>query len=141
MDRVTAEAESEGLLFNLDRARRSNTANAHRMLVLAEQQGVQLELKERLMKAYFTDGLEVGSVEGLASLGAEIGMEPELTRAWLAGDDGRSEVADQLMFAADAGIHSVPTFVIDRSIGIPGAQPPEVFTEILERSLESARPS
>lgn len=140
MDRVTQEAAREGLAFDLDRAQRSNTANAHRLLVLAEQRGVQLELKERLMKAYFSDGREVGSIESLAALAAEVGIEPALTRDWLDGDSGRSEVADQLTFAADAGIHSVPTFVIDRSLGIPGAQPPEVFTEILERSLASAQP-
>lgn len=137
MDRVSAEAEGEGLTFDLDQAQRSNTANAHRLLVLGEELGVQLELKERLMRAYFCEGREVGSVESLADLGAEVGIEPERARAWLTGNGGRSEVADQLMFAADAGIHSVPTFVINRSTGIPGAQPPDVFSEILERSLES----
>jgi predicted DsbA family dithiol-disulfide isomerase len=138
MDRVSAEAEGEGLVFDLDAAQRSNTANAHRLLVLAEKLGVQLELKERLMRAYFSEGREVGSVDGLMALAEEAGIDPGQARDWLAGDGGRSEVADQLMFAADAGIHSVPTFVINRSIGIPGAQPPEVFTEILERSLENA---
>ena len=141
MDRVSAEAEGEGLVFDLDAARRSNTANAHRLLVLAEQQGVQSELKEGLMRAYFCEGKEVGSVEVLVALASEVGIDPDQARDWLDGDGGRSEVADHLMFAADAGIHSVPTFVINRSIGIPGAQPPEVFTEILERSLEPAPPT
>lgn len=142
IERVTAEAAAEGLAFDLDRARRSNTADAHRLLVLAERHGVQLQLKERLMRAYFSEGGEIGSAEVLVALAAEVGLDPESARQWLAGNGGRTEVAAQLEFAAGAGIHSVPTFVIDRSIGIPGAQPPEVFTEILKQaSAPENRPS
>lgn len=132
---VSTEAAAEGLDFDLDRARRANTASAHRLLVLAEHRGVQLELKERLMRAYFSEGLEIGDNESLVVLASDVGLDGEEARAWLAGDGGREEVAGQLMFAAEAGIHSVPTFVINRSIGIPGAQSPEVFSEILERAL------
>ncbi len=135
IDRVTEEAAGEGLDFRMDKAIRSNTADAHRLLVLAEREGVQLELKERLMQAYFSEGEDVGSLDALIRLGAEVGLDPEASRGWLYGDGGRLEVADQLVFAADAGIHSVPTFVIDRSIGVPGAQPAEVFTEVLERAV------
>ncbi len=135
IDRVTEEAAGEGLDFRMDKAVRSNTADAHRLLVLAEGEGVQLELKERLMQAYFSEGEDIGSLDALIRLGAEVGLDPETSRSWLHGDGGRVEVADQLVFAADAGIHSVPTFVIDRSIGVPGAQPAEVFAEVLERAV------
>lgn len=135
IDNVTAEAAKAGLDFRMDIALRSNTADAHRLLVLAEQEGVQLELKERLMLAYFTEGEDIGLIDSLVAFGAEVGLDPEVARGWLQGDGGRREVADQLVFAADAGIHSVPTFVIDRSIGVPGAQPAEVFVEILEQAV------
>ncbi len=137
LDHVTAEAARVGLAFDMDRALRSNTANAHRILVLAERLGVQLELKERLMRAYFSEGRSIGAVDDLVSLGEEVGIDPEIGRDWLTGDGGRQEVAEQLMFAADAGIHSVPTFVINRSIGIPGAQAPEVFTEVLQQAISA----
>lgn len=135
IDRVTEEAANEGLEFRMDIALRSNTADAHRLLVLAENEGVQLELKERLMQAYFSEGEDIGSIETLIRMATDIGLDSETSRAWLHGDGGRVEVAEQLIFAADSGIHSVPTFVIDRSIGVPGAQPAEVFTEILERAV------
>jgi len=135
IDNVTAEAAKVGLDFRMDKAIRSNTADAHRLLALAEREGVQLELKERLMLAYFTEGEDVGLVDSLVRFGADVGLDPEVSRGWLQGDGGRSEVAEQLVFAADAGIHSVPTFVIDRSIGVPGAQPAEVFVEILEQAV------
>lgn len=135
IDNVTAEAAKAGLDFQMDKAIRSNTADAHRLLVLAEREGVQLELKERLMQAYFSEGEDIGLVDSLVRFGAEVGLDPEVARGWLQGDGGRREVADQLVFAADAGIHSVPTFVINRSIGVPGAQPAETFTEILEQAV------
>lgn len=135
IDNVTAEAAKAGLDFQMDKALRSNTADAHRLLVLAEREGVQLELKERLMQAYFSEGEDIGLVDSLVGFGTDVGLDPEISRGWLQGDGGRREVADQLVFAADAGIHSVPTFVIDRSIGVPGAQPAETFTEILEQAL------
>jgi len=134
IENVTAEAAKVGLDFRMDIALRSNTADAHRLLVLAEREGVQLELKERLMRAYFSEGQDIGLLDSLVGFGAEVGLDPELSRGWLQGDGGRREVADQLVFAADAGIHSVPTFVIDRAIGIPGAQPAEVFVEVLEKA-------
>ena len=133
---VSSEAAAVGLDFDFDRARRSNTADAHRLLVLAEREGLQLELKERLMRAYFSEGRELGSIDELVTIASDVGLDGGASRAWLAGDGGRREVAEQLMFAADAGIHSVPTFVINRSIGVPGAQEPEVFTQILERAAE-----
>lgn len=135
IDRVTEEAANEGLAFHMDKAIRSNTADAHRLLVLAEQEGIQLELKERLMQAYFSEGEDIGSIEALIRLGAEVGLDPERSQGWLHGDGGRREVADQLVFAADAGIHSVPTFVIDRTMGVPGAQPADVFADVLEQAL------
>lgn len=146
LDTVTAEAAKVGLDFDMDRARRSNTALAHRLLVLAEQHDCQLELKERLMRAYFTEGEEVGDLETLVGFAVEVGLDAETCRAWLSGDGGRNEVATQLMFAADAGIHSVPTFVFERMVGIPGAQEPEVFSELLRRLLadqqeQAANPS
>ena len=134
IDHVTAEAADEGLAFDMNRARRSNTANAHRLIELAEREGRQLALEERLMQAYFTEGEEIGAIDRLVELGAEVGLDREIARGWLAGDGGRQEVAEQLTFAAEAGISSVPTFVINRTLGIPGAQDAVVFTEILTRA-------
>ena len=137
MDRVTDEAEREGLDFRLDLARRSNTALAHRLLVLGEREGVQLDLKERIMQAYFTEGREIGDPNVLITLATEVGLDEEMARAWMDGDGGRAEVVDHLEFAAAAGIHSVPTYVFDRQTGVPGAQPTEVFIQAMEQALSS----
>ena len=133
LDRVTGEAAGEGLEFRMDIAVRANTLAAHRLLVLAEREGHQIALKERLMRAYFTEGTNIGDHDTLVRLATEVGMDPETSRAWLAGDGGRSEVADSLEFAASNGLASVPTYVFDRRIAVPGAQEAETFVRVMER--------
>lgn len=128
---MSAEAAGEGLSFDMDRAVRANTLLSHRLLVLAEAEGVQLELKERLMQAYFTEGESLGVVDNLVRFATDVGLDAEQARAWLSGDAGKPEVLSHLEFAMAANITSVPTYVFDRQTGVPGAQPAEVFTQIL----------
>jgi predicted DsbA family dithiol-disulfide isomerase len=131
--RVTDEAAGEGLEFRMDIALRANTLSAHRLLVLAEREGHQIALKERLMRAYFVEGTDIGDRETLVALAAEVGLDAGTARSWLAGDGGRDEVADSLEFAAANGLASVPTYVFDRRIAVPGAQEAETFVRVMER--------
>ena len=136
IDHVTNEARGVGLDFAMDIAQRANTAAAHRLLVLAEREGLQHELKERLMRAYFSEGRPIGDPNELIALAAQVGLDPEVARAWLQGDGGVAEVVEHLEFAAAAGISSVPTFVFDRAAGVAGAQPPEALLAVMEKHLD-----
>jgi predicted DsbA family dithiol-disulfide isomerase len=138
--RVTEQAAGEGLTFNMDRALRANTLPAHRLLVLAHREGVQSALKERLMAAYFTDGLDIGDAEVLLDTAAAAGLDRDQAGAWLADDGGADEVAESLLFAADNGIASVPTFVLDRRVALPGAQDPDTIVRVLTRLAERDGP-
>lgn len=138
MARVTAEAAGEGLEFNMDRALRSNTLLAHQLLALAEEKGCQQELKEQLLAAYFTNGQAIGDPDVLVELAVGVGLDPDESRRWLDEGLGRPHVAQDLEFALDNGITSVPTFVFDGRLAIPGAQEPELFVKVLERTLELA---
>jgi predicted DsbA family dithiol-disulfide isomerase len=136
IDHVTRVADGEGLTFHMDRALRANTLLAHRLLWLAEATGHQLELKERLLQAYFCDGLDVGAPAVLAACAAEVGMPEDRVLAFLDSDDGVVEVRQQLQFAAEAEITAVPTYVIDGRWAIPGAQDPDTFVTVVRRLLE-----
>jgi predicted DsbA family dithiol-disulfide isomerase len=136
IDHVTNVAADEGLEFHLDRGLRANTLLAHRLLWLAEQRGLQIALKERLLRAYFCDGLDVGDADTLATCAAEVGFDADEVRAFLATDAGRAEVGQLLAIAADAEITAVPTYVIDGRWAIPGAQDPSTFVNVIRRLLE-----
>ncbi len=136
IDRVTALASGEGLSFDLDRAVRANTLLAHRVLWLARQRDVQEAVKERLLRAYFTEGGNVGDPDTLAGLAAECGLDRNEVLGFLASDAGEAEVAGDLTEALELGITAVPTYVFDGRWSVPGAQEPDTFLRVLERVAE-----
>ena len=133
---VSNVAADEGLTFRMDAALRANTLLAHRLLYLAEGTGDQYALKERLLQAYFCDGLDIGDPDVLAECAAAVGMQRAAVRAFLDSDDGASEVAAMLQAAAEAEITAVPTFVLDGRWAVPGAQDPETFVNVIRRLLQ-----
>lgn len=141
VDNVTRIASDEGLEFHLERAQRSNTRDAHRLLwyALATDGPVtQDALSERLLAAYFTHGLNVADPDVLAGEAAEVGLDAEDVRRMLESDEGIAELDASLAFAAEAGINAVPTYVIDGRWSVPGAQEPDVFVRVLRRVAERA---
>ena len=138
--RVTGLAEQEGLTYHLDRARHGNTRDAHRLLHLAAERGVQAALKERLMAAYFTDGQAIGDPDTLAAIASASGLDEAEARGVLNGDAYADAVTADEREAAELGISGVPFFVIDRRYGVSGAQPAELIRAGLERAWAEASP-
>lgn len=139
---VTSIAATEGIEFRMDRALRANTLDAHRLLWLAEATGHQHALKERLLQAYFCDGLDVGDHEVLATCAEQVGMPRDQVRAFLESDDGVAEVQALIGAAAEHEISAVPTYVISRahdhrSWMVPGAQDTDVFVRVLRRLADA----
>jgi predicted DsbA family dithiol-disulfide isomerase len=133
IDHVTEVAAESGLEFRLDRALRANTLLAHRLLWLAQTKGRQIAMNERLLKAYFIDGLDIGDPDVLADCAADVGLDRDEVRAFFDSDAGLSEVRAEIEAAADMEITAVPTFVFDRKWMVPGAQDPDTFATVLRR--------
>ncbi|MCU1399434.1 MAG: hypothetical protein JWN62_2543 [Acidimicrobiales bacterium] len=141
IDNVTSVAAGDGLEFHMEKALRANTLLAHRLLWFAESHGDQIALKERLLRAYFVDGLDIGDADVLATCAAEVGFDADEVRSFLAGDGGSGEVMEQLAEAAANGITAVPTFVFEGQWGVPGAQDVEMFERVLDRMLDNEQQS
>jgi predicted DsbA family dithiol-disulfide isomerase len=133
IDRVTGAAAGEGLEFHYERAKSGNTFDAHRLLHFAHEKGLQGEMKERLMKGYFTDGAAIGEADGLVPLAVEVGLPEADVRDVLATDRYAKEVRGDEALARELGISGVPFFVIGGRLGVSGAQAPEVLLGALER--------
>lgn len=139
IERVTRSAAEDGLEFRMDRALRANTQLAHRLIWLAEQAGSPVSqdaVKERLLRAYFIDGLDIGNPEVLADCAEQVGFDRAQTVGFLDGNRGRAEVAAQIAQAGELGISAVPTYVIDSRWAIPGAQDTETFVRVLRQLAE-----
>jgi predicted DsbA family dithiol-disulfide isomerase len=137
---LAALAAEDGLDLRFDRVRGGNTFDAHRLVHLAEAHGMQDATKERLMRAYLSEGELISDHATLARLGAEAGLPAGEVAELLAGDRFVAEVRDDERTGAALGITGVPFFVVDRAFGATGAQPPEVLRGLLERAWE-ARPA
>jgi predicted DsbA family dithiol-disulfide isomerase len=135
IDQLTAVAAADGLTFNMDKALRANTLLAHRLLWFAESRGNQIALKERLLLAYFTEGVNIGDVDALVRLASDVGFDADEVAAFLQSDAGHGEVMEDLAIAAANGITAVPTFVFNGQWAVPGAQDADVFERVLERLL------
>lgn len=132
-DHLTGVAAESGLDFRLDDAQRSNTLRAHRLLWLAGASGHQGALKERLLRAYFTEGRNISDIPTLAALAGEVGMPVDRVADFLRSDDGTAEVLADMRWAAEHDITAVPTYVFNGVWQVPGAQDAETFEIVLRR--------
>lgn len=138
--RMTEVAARDGLEFRFDLARGGNTFDAHRLLHLAAAHAAQDALKERLMRAYLTEGKLIGDTAVLAQLATEVGLPEDEARDVLATDRFAAEVREDERTASSLGIRAVPFFVLDRAIGASGAQAPAVLTDMLEQAWAASHP-
>ena len=129
--RLTALAEAEGLEFHLDRARGGSTFDAHRLIHLGAEHGLQDEVKERLLGGYFTESLPIGAPEVLERLGVEAGLPPHEIAEVLATDRFADAVREDERRARLLGIAGVPFFAIDDRYGVSGAQSADLLLEAL----------
>lgn len=134
VERVEAVARGEGLECNLEEAHPGNTFDAHRLLHLALDRGLQGALKARLDRASFVEGVPVSDHEALASLAVEVGLDEAEVREVLAGDRYAEAVRADERWAHQQGISGVPFFVVDGRYGVSGAQPPAALVGVLERA-------
>lgn len=137
-DNVSRIATDVGLNYDFDNAKISNTLDASRLMHFAKTFGKQSELKEKLLAAHFTDGLDVADTQVLVQIGESEGMDGEEIRRMLNSDDFKMDVKNDIQEAQNLGITGVPFFVFDRKYGISGAQDPSVFLETLEKAFSES---
>ncbi|MGA8987124.1 DsbA family oxidoreductase [Aeromicrobium sp.] len=134
LEQMTQLATTEGLSYDFDALQHTNTVKAHELLHHAKAKGRQLDMKERLLAAYFEEGRHVGRIDDLADLAEEIGLDrAEAVEAMTSGQFLPAVEADKDQ-AYEYGISGVPFFVVDGRFGVSGAQDPAAFLDILQKA-------
>ena len=129
-----------GFDFDMDRRQRTwNTFEAHRLLHWAGLEGRQRELKHALLRAYFTEGLNVGDRDTLVDIAAAVGLDADRAREILAGDAYADEVRHDEQYFLQAGIQAVPAIILERRHLVSGGQPPGVFEQALRHVAAEKR--
>jgi predicted DsbA family dithiol-disulfide isomerase len=137
---MTQSAAELGLAFDFDRAVHANTLHAHRLVHLAERHGKQDAAKERFFKAYLEEGEDLNDFATLTRLANELGLPAGEVEQVLNSDEFTQDVRHDEYQARQIGVRGVPYFVFDDKYAVSGAQPSELFQEVLEKVWEESRP-
>jgi predicted DsbA family dithiol-disulfide isomerase len=131
---VEQAGKTEGLDFDFSTLPKAiNTFTLHRILTIALQDGIQTEVKEALMKAYFVDKQDLTQENILVDLLGKYGWTAEKTLAIIHSDIATDEVKEEMNYYRQLGVTGVPFFIFNQKYAVSGAQPAEVFAEILEK--------
>ncbi|CAM2857424.1 DsbA family oxidoreductase [Acinetobacter celticus] len=136
MQRNIAEmAKAEGIEFNWQTANSGNTFNAHRLIHLAQSKGLGNEAKEAFFFSYMTQGLPIGERETLEDVASRIGLNPVEVDDLLDSDEYADFVKyDEEVAREQLKVTGVPFFVFEQRIALAGAQPKEVFMQVIEKA-------
>lgn len=143
MTRADGAAADAGLEFHHADAPHSRTVDAHRLLHLALEEGgaeLQGQVKERLLAAYFGAGESMGDHDVLRRVAVDAGLDPARVDEVLASEEFLDAVHADIDQARTYGASGVPFFVVDQRYAVSGAQPTEVFTQLLERAWTESHP-
>jgi predicted DsbA family dithiol-disulfide isomerase len=130
--RVAAEGEGEGIRFAFERVERTpNTVAAHQLIDLAQKQGKGSAVVDALFRAYFEEARDIGDAAVLNEIAEGAGVS-----GWPQQADG-TQVAALEEDVRNLGISAVPTFILDRKLGVSGAQPPEALAQAIREATGS----
>ncbi|MFC6996946.1 DsbA family oxidoreductase [Rufibacter roseus] len=139
-DYMAGVAKEVGLTYDFDKAIINNTMDAHRLLHLAKEHKLQDQMKERLFAAYYTEGKDIGNHDVLVQLAEEVGLDGTEARNVLQSDAYKAEVQQDQYEAAQVGARGVPFFVFNSKYAVSGAQPTELFQQVLDKVWEEEKP-
>ena len=129
---VVEHAEKAGLNINFEAMQRTpNTLDAHRLIHWAGIEGRQTAAVSALFKAYFVEARDIGDAEVLADIADSIEMDAAVVTRLLKSDVDAQDIRDRDAHSRKMGVNSVPTFIIANAHAVPGAQPPELWAQVI----------
>ncbi len=131
--RIDEAAKTAGLSINWEGITRTpNTLNAHRLIHWAGIEGAQTFVVASLFRAYFVEGRDIGDIEVLADIADGCGLDAAMMRQLLQGDADLDDIRARDEHSRKMGVTGVPTFVVASKHAVPGAQPPELWGQVIE---------
>jgi len=134
--RIEEAARAAGVDVHFDRMTRTpNTMDAHRLIRWARTTGTQPVLVDLMFRRYFQEGADIGAPDVLVDIAEAAGMERDLVARLLAGAADREQLAEEDRAAREMGVSGVPCFIVGGRYVLQGAQPAEVWVNVIEELL------
>lgn len=140
VDRVEATGAEAGVLINSAISRPGNSFDAHRVIHLAAEHGIQNDVKTRFLRGYLTEGMPVSDHDALTEAAVEAGLDKNDVTDVLTSNRYADDVRADEQAAMDLGVTGVPFFVLDGRFAVPGAQSVDTLTAALERAWTTRAP-
>ncbi len=138
-EHLRIQGKSYGIDFNFNQALTFNTMDAHRLIQWAKTVGKSDALKEALMKAYFTDGMDLSKKGNLIAVCKSLGLDSDKAKKIMESDAFEEEVQQDLYQSRQLTIRGVPYFLINESLTISGAQSDEIFESVISSALKEVK--
>ncbi len=136
---IDEAAKADGLDLNLGGIKRTpNTLDAHRLIYWAGIEGKQNAVVDRLFKAYFKEGRDISEPSTLLRIATGAGMDKDATKRLLESDADKEPIMTGVWEARQKGVTGVPCFVVDNLHVVNGAQPPELWLQVIDELAEKA---
>ena len=136
LDEVTSEGEAEGIRFDFERVRSvPNTLSAHRLILLAEEEGRGEQMTHALFQGFFEEGRDIGDLDVLAGLAGKAGLDADSAGEYLAGDRNRDIVRTREAQARSVGLIGVPSIIVNGQLAIMGVQDSNTILAAIEQAL------
>ncbi len=130
---VVEHAEKSGAHINFDAIKKTpNTIDAHRLIHWAGIEQRQSFVVDLLFKAYFVDGRDIGDHEVLADIADSAEMDAAMVAKLLSSNSDTDDIRARDKHSREMGVNSVPTFIVAQQHAVPGAQPPEMWVNVIE---------
>ena len=132
-DRLTEVGRTVGIEFDFgENWLAVNTLPLHQLLNVAREEGFGIEMKERLLAAYFEETQHLNNPKALYAIAENFGWDSEKVDAIINDQKIAKTVKAEISHYQQRGVSGVPFFVINDKFGISGAQPTEVFLEAFQ---------
>jgi predicted DsbA family dithiol-disulfide isomerase len=129
---VEAAAERAGIKMEVAKVPfASNTLDAHRLIHWAGIEGKQNAMVDALFRAYWQECRNIGDSATLAEIAGEVGLDAAAIARLLSSDADRDDIAARDADARQKGVTAVPTFLIAQQYVVSGAQPPELWGQVI----------
>ena len=134
-ERVRLAGEAVGLTMNFDKIiMQPNSSKMHSLIYAAKETNNDIELIENFFKAFFIDGMNLTDFEIVSKIASDSGLDSETINGVFHDNLFEKFVQEDIKMSKKYNITGVPFYVIDDSIGISGAQPPEVIVDAINQS-------
>ncbi|MCF9000107.1 DsbA family oxidoreductase [Acinetobacter nectaris] len=135
---IAEMAAEEGINFQWRKTKAGNSFDAHRVIHLAQSKGLGNKAKEAFFHAYMTEGLAIGERETVEEIASRIGLENGEVEDMLNSNEFAEFVKyDEDLAREKLNVTGVPFFVFDQRVALAGAQPAQVFEEVIQKTLAS----